>query len=263
MAAFLSFTLFFALGIFLAGLRFQERFFQILGAGLLAMALIVAPMNGSRGVVLGFLVPLPLVLYAVVRRRRGIVVGATLLVLSLTVTYVASESKWLTQGWEIIEHRMDTASDRDTRVQNILLDPIRKIPVGGLAGYGAGSTHQAATALSSEGRIQIDGVGYEGELGRVILELGIFGALLFVLLKGWLAWTAWQAMQRASSPWTTFLSIMSFSVLFLNLGIGTIVFNHISGAIYWICAGCSVWVWSRQEHRIRMRQSALQQDVSA
>ena len=263
MGAFLSFALFFSLGAFLAGLKFQQRFYQILGGGLLALALVVAPMNGSRSVVLGLLVPLPFVLYAILRRQRGLAVGFTLLLLTLTGAYAASESAWLTQGWEVIEHRMETASDRDTRVQSMLLDPIRKIPVGGILGYGTGSTHQAAAALSSEGRIQIDGVGYEGEIGRVIIELGVIGALLFVSLKAWLAWIAWKAMRRASSAWTTFLSITAFSTLFLTLGAGMIVFNHISSALYWICAGCAVWVWSRQEHRLRLQRAATSQSTVA
>ena len=263
MGAFLTFTLFFSLGIFLAGLKFQQRFYQIVGGGLLALALVVAPMNGSRGVVLGLLVPLPFVLYAILRRQRGLAVGLTLLLLTLAGAYAASESAWLTRGWEVIEYRMENASDQDTRVQSILLDPIRKVPVGGLLGYGAGSTHQAATALSSEGRIQIDGVGYEGELGRVIIELGVIGALLFVSLKAWLAWIAWKAMCRASDAWTTSLSVMAFSQLFLYLGIGMIVFNHVSSSLYWICAGCAVWVWSRQEHRLRLQQATASQSTVA
>jgi hypothetical protein len=261
MGAFLTFTLFFSLGIFLAGLRFQRRSYQILGGSLLALALVVAPMNGSRSVVLGLLVPLPFVLYAILQRQRGLAVGVTLLLLSLVGAYAASESTWLTQGWDVIEHRMEMTSDQDTRVKTMLLDPIRKIPVGGVWGYGAGSTHQAATALSSEGRIQIEGVGYEGELGRVIIELGIFGALLFVSLKIWLTWIAWKALRRASNAWTTFLSVMAFSQLFLYLGVGMIVFNHVSSALYWICAGCAVWVWSRQEHRLRLQRSASSQNA--
>jgi hypothetical protein len=247
MGSFLIFSLFFSLGLFLAGLRFQRRFYQFLGGGLLVLALIVAPMNGSRSVVLGLLVPLPFVLYAILKSRRGVVVGFALMFLTVTGAFVASESPWLTQGWEVIEHRMETASDQDTRIQTMLLDPFKKIGVGGIIGYGAGTTHPGASVLSSSGRLQIDGVYYEGEYGRVLIELGIFGAFFFLALKVWLVWTAWQALQRSRSAWTTFLSVLSFSMLFLHLGIGRIVFNHVLGALYWICAGCAVWVWSRQE----------------
>jgi O-antigen ligase len=257
MGSFLLFSLFFALGIVLSGFRDRRRFYQILGGSLLGLALIVAPMNGSRSVVFGFLLPLPLVLYAVLRHQRGLAVGASLLLLAAGGLYVATESAWVTQGWEVIEHRMNTASDQDTRVQTALLDPIRKIPVGGLIGYGAGTTHQAAAALSSQGRIQIDGVGYEGEPGRVIIELGVIGGLLYLALKAWIAWIGWQALRRSSSTWTTMLSVMSFSMLFYHLGTGMIVFNHVSSALYWICAGCALWVWSRQELRIRHQRQPV------
>jgi hypothetical protein len=264
MGAFLSFSLFFSLGLFLAGLTHQHRFYQVLGGSLLALSLVVAPMNGSRSVVLGMLIPLPLVLYAILRRRRrGLAVIASLCLLTVVGGYIASENAWLTQGWEVIEHRLETASDQDTRVQNMLLDPIRKVPVGGLLGYGTGATHQAASALSEGGRLQIKGVGYEGELGRVLIELGVFGFLFFLALKAWIAWVAWQALCRAQNAWTTFLSVMSFSSLFLKAGISMIVFNHISGALYWICAGCAVWVWSRQEHRLRLQRSASSQSAVA
>jgi hypothetical protein len=256
MSAFLTFSLFLSLGTFIAGLRFQKRFYQVLGGSLLALALIVAPMNGSRSVVLGLLVPLPFVLYTVLRRQRGLAVGATLLVLAVAGAYVASESAWLTQGWEIIEHRISSSSDQEKRLQGIFLDPLQKVKVGGLVGYGAGTTHQAAGALSSD--IPNIPVGYEGELGRVVLELGIFGALLFVSLKAWLTWMAWQAMRRASTAWTMLLSITGFSVLFLNIGVGMIVFNHISGALYWTCAGCVAWVWSRQEYQVAHQRQSTQ-----
>jgi hypothetical protein len=257
MGAFLTFSLFLSLGTFIAGLRFQKRFYQLLGGSLLALALVVAPMNGSRSVVLGLLVPLPFVLYTVLRRQRGIAVVAILLVLTLVGAYAASESTWLTQGWETIEHRMASTAEQEKRIENIFLDPIRKIGIGGVLGYGAGTTHQAAGVLAST-RPQIP-VGYEGELGRVVLELGIIGATIFVGLKAWLAWMAWQAMRRSSTAWTMLLSITGFSVLFLNLGVGMIVFNHISGALYWICAGCVAWVWSRQEHQLAHRRQSTQE----
>jgi hypothetical protein len=256
MGSFLLFSLFFALGILLAGFRDRRRFYQILGGGLLGLALIVAPMNGSRSVVFGLLLPLPLVLYAVLRQRRGLAVGIGLLLLTTAGAYVATQSAWVTQGWEVIDHRMENASDQDRRIQNALLDPIRKIPVGGVLGYGTGSTHQAANALSSRGRVQIEGVGYEGEPGRVIIELGVFGGLLYLALKAWLAWIGWQALRRSSSTWTTMLSVMSFSMLFYHLGTGMIVFNHISSALYWICAGCAVWVWSREEVEKKLSQKS-------
>lgn len=259
MGAFLLFSLFFSLGILLAGLRYRHRFYQILGGALLGLSLIVAPMNGSRSVVFGLLLPLPFILYAILTQRRGLAVGLSLLLLSGAGIYVATGSQWATQGWEVIEHRMSKASDQDSRVEDALLDPIEKVSVGGILGYGTGSTHQAAGVLSSSGRVHINGIGYEGEPGRVIIELGIVGAFLYMMLKVWLVWVAWQALRRSSSPWTTMLSVMAFSMIFFHLGTGMIVFNHISSALYWLSAGCAIWVWSHQELRERTHQLAFQE----
>jgi len=247
MGAFLTFSLMAGIGVLLAGLRYQDRFYQVLGGGLLGLALVVAPMNGSRSVVLGPLIPLPFILYVFLRRRRGLAVGVSLLLLAGAGAYVASESGWVTRGWEIIEERMEGNYDElEGRMEGTVTGPLAKISYGGVLGYGAGSTHQAAGALSSEGRLRI-GIGYEREIGRVLLELGVFGALVYLALKAWLAWIGWRALCRASSAWTSMLAVTSFSYLFLMLGTGMIVFNHVSGALYWICAGCAVWVWSRQE----------------
>jgi len=251
MAPFLTFSTFLGLGMLVAGVRHDHRGYKSLGGGLLLLALIVAPMNGSRSVVYGLALPLPFVLYVVTERRTlGALLGAVLLV-GMIGAAVVIESDWAATGWETITYRMETASDQDTRIQTMLLDPVRKVPVGGLLGYGAGTTHQAATALSDAGRLQIEGVYYEGELGRVLIELGVVGALFFLALKVWLAWIAWRAMRRARTAWEDLLSILSFCVLFLNAGVGMIVFNHIAGSIYWVCAGCAAWVWSRQEIDVR------------
>lgn len=254
MGAFLSFALFLSLGIFLAGLRHKHRLYRWLGGGLLVLSLVVAPMNGSRSVVLGFLVPLPFVFYVLLRGQKALTIAVSMAVLVFAGGYVASRSQWMMQGWEILGHRMEHSSDRNTRIQSMLMDPFHKVDVGGVLGYGTGATHQSATALSSQGRLQIEGVYYEGELGRVLIELGVIGALFFFALKAWLAWTAWQALRRARSAWETLLSATAFCKLFLNFGIGMIVFNHISGALYWLCAGAAVWVWCRQERGLGRQQ---------
>lgn len=250
MGAFLLFAQFLAIGLVCAGWRHQHRLYKYLGSGLLALAFVTAPMNGSRSVVFGVLVPLPIVLLSLLSRRRGLSVVGGLFVVFALGGYLASGSEWATEGWNTITHRIENTSDQTSaRVESMLLGPIEKVGVGGVLGYGAGATHQAAGALSASGRIQIEGVGYEGELGRVVLELGVIGALLYLALKGWLAWVAWTAMRRAETAWTLLLSVTGFCVLFLWLGTGMIVFNHIMGALYWLCAGSVVWVWSRQEVR--------------
>lgn len=248
MGSFLSFSVFFAIGVFLAGLKYQDRWYTWLGGIFLAAALVVAPMNGSRSVVMGILVPLPFVLYTVFQGKRGISVFVLTALLALGGNYAINQSEWATQGWETVGQRIEggqESGEQEARFRSIIRDPVEKIGVSGLLGYGTGGTNNAAVALA--GYSVNPGVGSEGEMGRVIIELGTIGGLFFFLLKAWLAWTAWQALTRARTAWTTLLSITVFSNLFLTLISGMIVFNHIAGSLYWICAGIAVWLWSRQE----------------
>jgi hypothetical protein len=249
MAAFMGFGLFFTLATFLVGYRRGHKFYMWVGGLALAIALIAAPMNGSRSVIFGFLVPLPFIAYAVGRGSDGVLyLAGACLVLGLG-WYVASGTPWLA-GWDTLMYRIENSEAVEERSTNMLLDPLYKVKAGGIFGYGAGSTHQAAGALSSRAN-RPDVGGLEGEMGRVVVELGILGALLFFALKLLLAWIAWQALQRAHGAWEEIVAITCFGTLFLATVVGMIVFNHIAGAIYWICAGSVVWLWAVQQERAR------------
>lgn len=254
MGTFLVFSLAFGAAVFIAGIRRGERWYQILGAPLLVFALVVAPMNGSRSVIFGFALAIVFVLYRALQRgrRTSIVVGICLLV--LVGGYAATEAEWATQGWNAFEQRVETASDQGTRVGSMLWDPIEKVHI--LLGYGAGSTHPGASALSASGRVYPEGVSYEEELGRVIVELGLIGGVLFFGLKLWILWMTWDAMGRARNSWEDILCMTAFTVAFLHLVVEKIVFNHIGGSIYWLCAGAALWVWSRRDKSLKDTDSA-------
>lgn len=252
MSAFLSLSVFVAIATFLSGLKYRNTCYFWLGSVLLLTALIVAPMNGSRSVVLGILIPLPFILYTVFKGRRGASAAFVSLLLLIGMGYLFQQSSLVSQGWETVGERLEDgqrSGEQEARIENLFRDPISKMEVSGILGYGTGGTNNASVALT--GQSVNPGVGYEGELGRVIIELGVVGGLFFFLLKAWLAWTAWQALARARTAWTTLLAITVFSNLFLTLIAGMIVFNHIAGSLYWLCAGVAIWLWSRQEARIK------------
>ena len=246
MGSFLVFSLAFGAAVTISGFRRGDRWYKILGPPLLALALVVAPMNGSRSVVFGVFLALPFVLYRALQRghRTSLVLGMCALVLA--GGYMATQTEWATRGWSSFEQRVETASDRGNRVQAMLWDPIEKMTI--LLGYGSGSTHPGASVLSSRGAPQISGLRYEEELGRVIIELGVIGSLLFIGLKMWILWMTWNGMKRATTSWEDILCMTAFVVAFLHLIVEKIVFNHIGGSIYWLCAGAALWVWCRRSH---------------
>jgi len=253
MGSFLVFSLALGTAVFVAGIRRGDRWYQIVGPPLLALALIVAPMNGSRSVVFGFFLAVPFVLYRAFQqgRRTSLVLGICALL--LVGGYMSTQTKWATQGWRAFEERVETAGDQETRIEGMLWDPIEKVHI--LLGYGAGSTHPGAMALSSEGRVYPDGVEYEEELGRAIVELGLIGGVVFLVLKLWVLWMTWQAMRRAQNSWEDILCMTAFIVAFLHLIVEKIVFNHIGGSIYWLCVGAALWVWCRRSDVSRQVRS--------
>jgi hypothetical protein len=245
MGSFLVFSLALGTAVFVAGIRRGDRWYQIVGPPLFALALAVAPMNGSRSVVFGFFLAVPFVLYQAFQqgRRSSLILGICALL--IMGGYVGSQSQWATQGWTAFEQRVETASDQETRIKSMLMDPIEKAHI--IFGYGAGSTHPGASVLSSEGRVYPAGVNYEEELGRAIVELGLVGGVVFLLFKLWVLWMTWEGMKRAQTSWEDILCMTAFIVAFLHLVVEKIVFNHIGGSIYWLCAGAALWVWCRRD----------------
>jgi hypothetical protein len=254
MGAFLVFCVAFGAALFIAGFRQGNRWYKILGPQLLILALVVAPMNGSRSVIFGVFLALPFVLYRAFQRghRTSLILGICALVLA--GGYTVTQTEWAMQGWTAFEQRVETASDQDSRVQSMLWDPVEKMDI--LLGYGAGSTHPGATALSAQGPVHPSGVSYEEELGRVIIELGLIGGVIFFTLKLWVLWMTWDAMGRARTSWEDVLCMSAFVVTFLHLVVEQIVFNHIGGSIYWLCAGAALWVWCRRSQEFEHVRSS-------
>lgn len=247
MRPFLIFSFAFGVGTLIAGIRRERRWYQIIGLVLLGLSLVVAPMNGSRGVVFGICLALPFVLYAAFQqgRRTALVLGIVLLV--LVGGYIGTQTDLAVRAWETFQTRVESASDRGgnvSRIESMLWDPIDKVSIGGILGYGAGATHPGASLLAP--LEALPDVGGEEELGRVIIELGVFGAAFFSSLKAWILWVVWQAMMRARTAWEDIICMTAFPVALQHLYVDKIVFNHVGGAIYWLCVGAAVWVWSRR-----------------
>jgi len=243
MGTFLVFALGFGTAISLAGIRRRDRYYQVLGIMLLGFALVVAPMNGSRSVVFGVFLAVPFALYRALQggRRSSIILGACVLVIGFG--YIGTQTEFATQGWEAFQYRVET-SETEGRVESMLQDPLEKTHI--FLGYGAGSTHVGARALSAEGTVQIPGIDYEEEPGRVIIELGLIGGVVFLCLKLWILWMTWDGMKRAKNSWEDIICMTAFIVAFLHTTVEKIVFNHVGGSIYWLCVGAALWVWSRR-----------------
>jgi hypothetical protein len=93
------------------------------------------------------------------------------------------------------------------------------IPHAGLSGYGTGATHAGGQTLRRQLGLpagETIPVAYEPEMGRVMLELGPFGFLLWYGLRIYLAILHWRVFLRLKSPLLRNFALSAFLVSILH-----------------------------------------------
>jgi hypothetical protein len=205
----------------------------VAGVVLMLVYAVVGPMTGSRSVLAMPLAGLPFVV-AELARRRGInsrlVTGVVLAGFAGLIIMQTSAAA----GWTAFIERVTTTSDASSRVGLMFSGPIRHLELAGPFGYGAGSTHQAAPRLvpGTAPYSWLPTQQFEDELGRVALELGAVGFVLFLALKIGAVLLAIRAMRRARDPAS--LTIAVTAVIFCSSHFaGNIVFNVVGAVFFW------------------------------
>jgi hypothetical protein len=203
----------------------------------LGMTVLSMFMSGSRGPI--FLLALLFPLYwwlAVVREKQsGRTFVRLLLGLGLLVAGLRSAGE---EAILAFSQRASGTQDITSRLIAPFTSPIQVLPYTGVLGYGIGSTHQAATAVT-RGIVPyswLEGVRTESESGRVMMELGLLGFVLVYLVRVGLAlFTLRQALRLR----TVFHRAVAISALlfFLVQIPGGIVFEVTAGVYYWFLAG--------------------------
>jgi hypothetical protein len=206
--------------------------FAALGLTLLGML-----MTGSRGPV--FLLALLLPLYGwlgLAREADGAsLAGRFLLAVSLLavlLNYVGSDAI------EAFYGRAASTTDVRSRILSPFLQPFLTAADSGFTGFGIGSTHQMAEAVT-KGVIPYSWLGgrlVEDESGRVMLELGFVGFALVYFIRCYLVFLALRQVFLLRTPFRR--SIATSCVLFFIAHLpGGVVFNVTSGVYYWFFAG--------------------------
>jgi hypothetical protein len=245
--AYLTFNAFLSAGVLFAGLRCHRRDLLVLGSLLFGATIIVLPMAGSRGpivIVAGALA----VLLSIAESRYSASLRFAVVVLVLGIATI--QLTGLAQGWEALAKRATEAGDTETRIMGFFLGPIEGIERAGFFGYGVGSNHQAAprfVAGSFSHSWLPDGY-VENFIARIITELGSIGWLILVGLKISLAYLSFQTFRRARGPIEILIGATAFCLLFSKVP-SPVVYNAVTSAFYWGCAGAMLGVWSLQQVR--------------
>jgi hypothetical protein len=117
--------------------------------------------------------------------------------------------------------------------------------------YGTGSTHQATPLIRSLLNLKQVDIIYanigEGEWGRVGLELGIMGLIVWICIRAYLIVFLWQTFKKVENSFLQQIALAVF--LFHVIQITTpVVFNPTMGVYYWFLSG-SIFLLPTIDHR--------------
>lgn len=201
---------------------------------LLTLTLTNLVMTGSRGPFMALGVGIPVMVMCAMRTRtRGTMRAAAVLSVSLPLVVLLSGTAFPEAHRELLERTREN-EDIPERVLGIVWEPVWAAGDAGISGYGIGSTHQAAAHLLSPDFTSVAPPA-EGEWERIILEIGIPGFALLLLVRFLIAYQLWIAMANCRVENRPFLAAaLVYSLVSLP---GNLVFNHTASIFYWFLAG--------------------------
>lgn len=216
------------------GWRFKGNYLMFLA---LVMTVLGMLMSGSRGpvVLLALLFPLYWWLGVIRERGGGAAFGRLLVALSLVagiVAFVGEDAVGAFLG------RASGVGDVRSRVTSPLLSPYLLLPDAGLLGFGIGSTHQTAAALTPNlpPYSWLRGLIVEVESGRILLEMGAVGFLLIYFSRVFLAVYALRQALTLRTRFHRAMATASFLMFLVSLPSG-VIFDVTSDVYYWFFAG--------------------------
>ncbi len=240
---------------FVAAGRWRFRS-NLLAYTCLIAAIVVAPMTGARWIFYMLMAGVPLFLFGMFRSGMLETRFAGRILLASIVTTTAI-SLWSMEALDSLEYRRQSTSDSEGRIESLVSDPLSFLPEAGLLGFGAGATHQAGLTLFPESGYYgwLPVASFEGEQGRIMLELGALGFVVAFGLRFYLCWLAWRALVNGGTR--SERAFAGASLVFLAAHVvSPIVFNVTAGALYWLCVGIVATIL-RDQHLRRITRPEL------
>jgi len=242
----------------------QSRWWWLLSICELFLVTVNSFMTGSRGVVIASV--LFLIGYLGI---KGFTQPASTLrlikQLLLPVMIVAiAASIWFRPAIDAFWLRSTSSDSVFERVLYSFTQPFEFIKYKELDGYGTGATHQAAPVLREILGLPAGEsipVGYEPEMGRVALELGPIGFLLWYGLRVSIIIALWSVFLKLKSPFLRQLALTAFLIQAIQIS-GQLVFHHTFSVYYWFLSSF-IFLLPRLEQieNWHQKQQLLQQDV--
>jgi len=219
-------------------LRPQPRRWQ--WASIAEMAIIVANslMTGSRSVVLFEGLYILSFIFLIWLRKpsqlRVYLIRFTLPVIISTIVLV----RWLRPAFDAFAARATSADNLANRVTNSFT-VLPYFQFKGMDGYGVGATHQAISALRSTLGLpygETIPIGFESEMGRIALEIGPIGFILWYGLRMVLLWALFTMFWNLRHPFLQQLALAAFLTHAIQFT-GQLVVHNVFSIYYWSLAG--------------------------
>jgi hypothetical protein len=142
---------------------------------------------------------------------------------------------------QAFSNRATKASDSSTFVDRVFSSftaPQKAMQHKGFDSYGIGATHQAASTLRKSLELSLgeSPPPSEGEMGRIVLEIGPFGFLLWYGLRLILIFSLLGVFLKLKTPFLRNLALSVFLFHAINLT-SQLVFNNTLGIYYWFFSG--------------------------
>jgi hypothetical protein len=198
----------------------------------LLLTVAVLPMTGSRASMMYFVLFVLVVMALSPILKQGTGAPSRLILAGICI---ASLSIGLFgEAFDRLAERTRRASDAQRRIYEMVVKPVDFLDEAGLFGFGAASTHQAAPVLVPGGvsYYWLPTRDFEDEAGRVMLELGGFGFLLYIALKIGVCAVVYQYIRRYGHlvPLAIPIACLLTSASGMITGM---LFNSVGSSFYW------------------------------
>lgn len=135
--------------------------------------------------------------------------------------------------------RILSTQDLYVRILIFFKEPWDYIKIKQLDGFGPGATHQATGILRRVLSLpsgEVIPVGYESEMGRIILEIGPIGFMFWYGLKICIMIALFLLVWKLKRPFLRNLALVAFLIQLIWLP-GQLVFNNTFAFYYWFLSG--------------------------
>lgn len=217
----------------------------------LSAVVVTSLMTGSRASVLA-IAAVAAVFYCfaskrnLFRRLRHIAIVGLLIYLAVTTLFPQAYDAFYTRSFGG-EERVNEGISRITGAFDF---PVKEASYAGAFGYGIGLTQNAVPALMKGLNLKTGDnpipLNYEGEPGRVMLELGLIGYSLYTLLRLVLLLTLCRVCLMMRDLESRTLAIAILGALIFPLLFGGAVVSHTQNVYQWFLIGMMLALFNQE-----------------